>query len=323
MVTKLLPLLAIVFTTASFASGAVSSSKWTVRTQPRILVNGSPVVFQVKPPKRLSSLSASWMGHEVFFDYNASNKTWYGFAGIGLNTRPAHYVLELRGTAADGTEASNHARLAVGAAKYRTIKITVARRFTEPDEEQLKRIKSEVSIKKDLLNRVDPDGQWSGRFRPPVSAPISGLFGTRRTLNGEVQSTHEGLDYAVPTGTPIAALNRGTVLLARPLYFEGNCVVLDHGQGLMSIYMHLSKIEVREGELVGKGKEIGLSGGTGRSTGPHLHVSVRWQGLYLNPATVMALILPSVPRAASTPPTKANAETSGRSGSHPSGPDSE
>jgi murein DD-endopeptidase MepM/ murein hydrolase activator NlpD len=90
----------------------------------------------------------------------------------------------------------------------------------------------------------------------------------------------------------VAALNRGTVLLARPLYFEGNCVVLDHGQGLLTIYMHLSKIEVKEGESVDRGEEIARSGGTGRSTGPHLHVAVRWQGFYLNPATMMSLKLP-------------------------------
>jgi murein DD-endopeptidase MepM/ murein hydrolase activator NlpD len=321
MGTKLFPLLAIFFITACFAATA-GASKWTVHTQPAVLVNGSPVLFQVKPPQRLSALSASWMGHEVFFDYNSSDKTWYGFAGISVLGGPAHYVLSLTGTAANGSHFATQARFAVRAAKYRTIKITVAKRFTEPDQQQLQQIKAEVGIKKDLLNRVDADGRWSGPFLPPVSAPVSGLFGTRRTLNGELKSIHEGLDYAVPTGTPVSALNRGTVLLARPLYFEGNCVVLDHGQGLMSIYMHLSKIEVQEGEPVETGRKIGLSGGTGRSTGPHLHVAVRWQGVYLNPATVLALRLPPLQRPALTPP-KAHAETSGRSGSHPSIPDSE
>jgi murein DD-endopeptidase MepM/ murein hydrolase activator NlpD len=96
----------------------------------------------------------------------------------------------------------------------------------------------------------------------------------------------------VPTGTPVNALNRGNVILARPLFFEGDCVVLDHGQGLMTIYMHLSKIEVKEGEQIDRGKELGLSGGTGRATGPHLHVAVRWQGIYLDPATLLKLNLP-------------------------------
>ncbi len=125
-----------------------------------------------------------------------------------------------------------------------------------------------------------------------MNATISDVFGTRRTFNGKVQSMHQGLDYAVPSGTPVLALNTGTVLLARPLYFEGNCVVLDHGQGLLTLYLHLSEFKVKEGDRVEGGQELGLSGGTGRATGPHLHIAVRWQGIYLNPATLMKLKLP-------------------------------
>ncbi len=103
---------------------------------------------------------------------------------------------------------------------------------------------------------------------------------------------HQGLDYAVPTGTPVSAANAGTVLLAGDLYFEGNCVVLDHGQGLLTLYLHLSELSVKQGERVVRGQQIGLSGGTGRATGPHLHLAVRWQGVYLNPSTLLTLKLP-------------------------------
>ena len=82
-----------------------------------------------------------------------------------------------------------------------------------------------------------------GKFQPPVNARVSDVFGTRRTFNGKVRSTHQGLDYSVPPGTPVSALNGGTILLARPLFFEGNCVVLDHGQGLLTLYLHLSEIQ--------------------------------------------------------------------------------
>jgi murein DD-endopeptidase MepM/ murein hydrolase activator NlpD len=82
------------------------------------------------------------------------------------------------------------------------------------------------------------------------------------------------------------------VLLARDLFYEGNCVVLDHGQGLLTLYMHLSEFKVHEGDKVERGQLLGLSGGTGRATGPHLHVAVRWQGVYLDPATLLALQLP-------------------------------
>jgi murein DD-endopeptidase MepM/ murein hydrolase activator NlpD len=168
----------------------------------------------------------------------------------------------------------------------------VAKRFTEPSKEQLERIQQDKTVKQDVFHHTDPEREWSGAFRAPVDAKVSDVFGTRRTFNGKVQSMHQGLDFAVPTGTPISAANSGTILLAGPLYFEGNCVVIDHGQGLLTLYLHMSEIKVKQGEKVKRGDEIGLSGGTGRATGPHLHLAVRWQGVYLNPATLMALKLP-------------------------------
>jgi murein DD-endopeptidase MepM/ murein hydrolase activator NlpD len=125
-----------------------------------------------------------------------------------------------------------------------------------------------------------------------VKAQISDVFGVQRVFNGSVQSTHQGLDFRVPAGTPVAAVNRGRVLLARPLFFEGNCIVIDHGQGLLTLYLHLSKFLVNEGDTVEKGQPIGASGGTGRATGPHLHLAVRWQGVYLDPQTLLALRMP-------------------------------
>src|SRR5207237_5100781 len=154
-------------------------------------------------------------------------------------------------------------KVPVRAPKYPSIAVTVAKKFTEPSPEQLQQIKQDQAVKQENFRSVDPEREWSGRFRPPVNATISDVFGTRRTFNGKVQSMHQGLDYAVPSGTPVLALNTGTVLLARPLYFEGNCVVLDHGQGLLTLYLHLSEIKVKEGDRVEGGQELGLSGGTG------------------------------------------------------------
>jgi len=270
----------------------VTAADWPVRWQPLTLVNGAPVLFRVTPPVPLNTLCGEWLGRQVFFSQSGVSRTWYGIAGVSLDTRPGRYVLNLEGITAGGKPVSFQKLLVVHSAHYRRIAVKVARQFTEPSAEQLHEIGQDKNVKHDIFARIDPERAWAGLFRPPVKAQVSGVFGTRRTFNGQVQSTHQGLDYAVPVGTPVAALNRGTVLLARPLYFEGNCVVLDHGQGLLTIYMHLSTIEVKEGESVHRGEEIGLSGGTGRSTGPHLHVAVRWQGFYLNPATMMKLKLP-------------------------------
>jgi len=271
---------------------APSHNAWSVRCQPAIIVNGAPVLFLVNPSARLATLSGTWLDHEVSFGFDKITKKWFGLAGASLETHPGTYTLALKATMASGREVSFQRKVTVRSAKYPSIAVTVAKKFTEPSPEQLRQINQDQAVKQENFRSVDPEREWSGRFRPPVNAAISDVFGTRRTFNGKVQSMHQGLDYAVPSGTPVSALNAGTVLLARPLYFEGNCVVLDHGQGLLTLYLHLSEFKVKEGERVERGQEIGLSGGTGRATGPHLHVAVRWQGIYLNPATLMKLKLP-------------------------------
>jgi murein DD-endopeptidase MepM/ murein hydrolase activator NlpD len=271
---------------------------WTVRAQPTRLVNGGPVLFQVKPPARLQSLSGTWLEHELSFSFDPASKTWFALAGVSLETVAGSYPIELTGQTMPekmpGTEISFTRTFAVARGKYpRTeVKLNVESKFTEPNPEQQKQIEEGVEVKKDYLNRVTPEREWSGEFTAPAEAEISDVFGAERVFNGKTQSTHFGLDFRVPTGTPVAAMNDGTVLLARPLYFEGNFVVLDHGQGLLTLYLHLSEFKVKEGDQVKRGQIIGLSGGTGRATGPHLHVAVRWQGTYLDPASLMRLRLP-------------------------------
>jgi murein DD-endopeptidase MepM/ murein hydrolase activator NlpD len=90
----------------------------------------------------------------------------------------------------------------------------------------------------------------------------------------------------------VHSVNDGTVILAQPLYFEGGFVAIDHGQGLMSLYLHLSEFKVKHGDQVKTGQLIALSGGSGRATGPHLHLAIRWQSVYLNPATLLNLVIP-------------------------------
>jgi len=275
-----------------------SAATWTVRAQPARLVNGGPALFQVKPPARLESLSGTWLGHELFFSFDPASKTWFALAGVSLETVAGTYPIELTGQTVAG-EASHEKisftrKFAVARGKYPKLpgKLSVAGKFTEPSPEQQKEIEEGVEVKKDYLSRVTPEREWSGEFTAPAEADISDVFGAERVFNGKTQSTHFGLDFRVPSGTPVAAMNAGTVLLARPLYFEGNFVVLDHGQGLLTLYLHLSEFKVKEGDQVKRGQIIGLSGGTGRATGPHLHVAVRWQGTYLDPASLMRLRLP-------------------------------
>jgi murein DD-endopeptidase MepM/ murein hydrolase activator NlpD len=276
----------------SATSFAQSAPRWALRYQPARVVNGTPVLFQITTPKPARSLSAKWLDHEVSFSFDADQKAWFGLAGASLETKPGTYPIELRAETTSGQALTYKQGIKVLRQRYPKVTLTVPGRYTAPDPEQLRIIERDKEVKAEAFKALTAEREWKGSFQRPVTAEISDVFGVQRIFNGAVQSTHQGLDFRVPTGTPVSAVNGGTVILARPLYFEGNCVVIDHGQGLLTLYLHLSEMRVKEGERVAKGQPIGLSGGTGRATGPHLHLAVRWQGVYLNPAGLLSLQLP-------------------------------
>jgi murein DD-endopeptidase MepM/ murein hydrolase activator NlpD len=286
--------LALNFFAAVVAVGQTASVGRTtqVKWQPAKLVNGSPVLFQVTAPPKVQSVSASWLGHDVVFFRPAAGKTWYALAGVPVETAQGRYDLIVKETFDSGRLTEIRVSVKVASAAYPKIQIKVAKQFTEPGPEQVHEIAADKDVKQKTFATETPQRSWMGPFLSPVSAPISDVFGTARVINQEVKSRHLGLDYGVPTGTPVQAINHGTVLLARSLFFEGNCVVLDHGQGLLSLYLHLSEFRVKEGDIVDPGQVIGLSGGTGRATGPHLHLAIRWQGVYLDPAILLKMRLP-------------------------------
>src|SRR5262249_57727184 len=128
--------------------------------------------------------------------------------GVSLETKPGTYPLGLQGTATNGKQVSFRQMIAVKKGKYRRIAVTVPKRFTEPNPEQVKEINDENALKQSLFAHIDPERDWSGNFLPPVKAQISDVFGTTRTINGKESRVHRGLDYAVSTGTPVAAWNR-------------------------------------------------------------------------------------------------------------------
>jgi murein DD-endopeptidase MepM/ murein hydrolase activator NlpD len=278
------------------ASPRIAASRITktpgVSWQPAKLVPGSPVLFRVPPSASVQDVSAQWFGHEVTFFRQAGTSAWYGLAAIPLGTSPGIYELVLHERLASGNSIEVHKKVRIRRALYPKIAAKVAKQFTEPSPDQLKEISTDKEVKQQTFASKNPQKLWDETFVAPVSASISDVFGTERVFNKEVLSRHQGLDYAVPAGTPVGAINRGTVLLARSLYFEGNCVIIEHGQGLLSLYLHLSEFRVKEGDEVQPHQIIGLSGGSGRATGPHLHLAVRWQGVYLDPATLLRLQIP-------------------------------
>lgn len=126
---------------------------------------------------------------------------------------------------------------------------------------------------------------WQEAFAWPAHGRISGVYGSQRILGGVPKSPHNGLDVAAPPGTPVVAPASGVVRLAHgPFLLEGNLVMLDHGHGLVSAFLHLSRIDVRPGQPVRRGEQLGLVGMTGRATGPHLHWALSWRAERLDPA---------------------------------------
>jgi murein DD-endopeptidase MepM/ murein hydrolase activator NlpD len=278
---------------AQGAAPAKAPARWTLTYKPARIVNGTPVLFRATTPKPARALSAQWLDHEIAFTFDPSQKVWFGLAGASLETKPGMYPIELHAEMNLGPALTYKQGIRVQKQRYpKVIVLKVPGRYTAPDPEQLKVIEHDKQVKAEAFKTVTPEREWKGSFQRPVTADISDVFGVQRVFNGAVQSTHQGLDFRVPTGTPVSAVNGGTVILAQSLYFEGNCIVIDHGQGLLTVYLHLSEMSVKEGEHVAKGQPIALSGGTGRATGPHLHLAVRWQGIYLNPAGLLALPLP-------------------------------
>ena len=252
-------------------------------------------MFRVEVKTPPSRLEAKWQERNLSFFPSGDRHVWYALAGVDVEANPRTYNLELAATLPDGRVVRAVREVHVLAAAYKTVRLTVPDRFVEPDPEALKQIESDKERKKVAFSHQTETAEWTGSFHPPVTTTVSEPFGTRRTLNGKLATIHRGLDYHAKEGTPVRASNAGTVVLAAKLYYEGNCVIVDHGLQFMTLYMHLSQIEVSEGEKLKAGQEIGLSGATGRVTGPHLHVAVRWQGAYLDPAQLWQLALPSRP----------------------------
>jgi murein DD-endopeptidase MepM/ murein hydrolase activator NlpD len=267
----------------------------TVTVTPALVVAGSPEVIRVTAPRDVR-VEGDWDGHALAFFPGRTTDVWYALAGMDVERAPGpstvastiHVIIHRHGH--DNAEEVRET-IAIHPAHYRTTSLTVAPKFVEPGPEEMKRIAAESEIKKKVFATTADGPLWSGDFAAPVTARATDSFGTRRMLNGKLAAVHKGMDFRAAMGTVVRAGNAGTVVLAQPLYYEGNCVIVDHGLGLMSLYMHLSRIDVKPEQHVAKGQRLGLSGATGRVTGPHLHWAIRWQGAMLDPAKVLRLKL--------------------------------
>lgn len=277
---------------AAALNAQAQSSRVTL--SPAAVVAGAPELIQISAPGA-AGVTGDWAGNQLTFFRAARSGKWIALAGVDVGANPGPSNLHIVVHARNGATNELTQAVEILPAHYRTTTLTVAPRFVAPDSDQLKTIQAERALKDKVFSESAPDPLWRGSFRPPVRAIATDSFGTRRTFNGTLASIHKGMDYRARTGTVVRASNDGVVVLARKLYYEGNIVVIDHGLGLYTMSMHLSRIEVHEGQRVTSGEKIGLSGATGRVTGPHLHWAVRWGDAYLDPAKLLKMNLARFP----------------------------
>jgi hypothetical protein len=282
----LLPFLALA-AASSHLQGQPQSPAITVT--PAFVEAGSPELIRVTALAG-AKIEGQWQGHALQFFPGHNGLAWYALAGVDVEAPAGPSTLKI------SIRLHNNLReltssITIHPAHYRTTSITVEPKFVEPGPEEQKQIEADRKTKEKAFAESANQPLWSGSFLAPVKAQPTDSFGTRRTFNGKLASIHKGTDFRAHMGTPVHAGNSGTVILAQPLYYEGNCVMIDHGLGLISISMHLSRIEVKPGQHVEKGQLLGLSGATGRVTGPHLHWAIRWQGAMLDPAKLLRMNL--------------------------------
>lgn len=201
---------------------------------------------------------------------------WIALVGIPLDTQEGTHQLQLSG--------SKPIAFDVAPKQYRTQRITIRdRNKVDPDDESSERIIRELAIQKRLKTQYSSTNA-NVDFIKPVPGQDTGRFGLRRIMNGQSRNPHSGMDIAAAAGTPVQATAAGRVLHTDDFFFSGNVVYVDHGAGVISMYAHLSKINVNIGDEVRQGDIIGEVGSTGRATGPHLHWSVYLNGTAVDPA---------------------------------------
>ncbi len=265
--------------------------KPAVSLTPAVVEAGSPELIVISAPN-VKSMSGEWLGHKI--EFFQRGEKWIALTGVDVEGALGLSTLRLSAQLDSGDRRDLSKTIEIHPAHYRTGALTVPPKFVEPGPEEQKEIAADAAIKTKAFASSAHEPLWLASFRAPVLSPPTDSFGTRRMFNGKLASIHKGMDFRAPMGTVVRASNGGIVVLAQHLYYEGNCVIIDHGLGLYTISMHFSRIDVHEGQHVAAGDRLGLSGATGRVTGPHLHWAVRWEGAYLDPAKLLKLNLNTI-----------------------------
>ncbi|MGB0866129.1 MAG: peptidoglycan DD-metalloendopeptidase family protein [Granulosicoccaceae bacterium] len=234
---------------------------------------GGVAVLPLDIPREAPRPEASYNGRPVFTYAHLDG--WYAYVGVSLKAKLGTHHLLING---------EKTPFSVADKAYETQSLTIKnKRKVNPNPEDVKRISAEYG-RKLAAKRTFSEQLLGADFIEPTPGPRSSSFGLRRIFNGQPRNPHSGMDIAAPTGQAIVAPADGIVREVGDFFFSGNLVYLDHGQGLVSLYAHLSKTDVAVGDRVKQGQKIGEVGATGRVTGPHLHWSVGLNGEWVDPA---------------------------------------
>jgi murein DD-endopeptidase MepM/ murein hydrolase activator NlpD len=267
-------------------SAQVPAAALAVTTHARAIAPGEVVRLDIHSGIDLERLGVALPWHPVIA-FRTAPREWRALVGIDLGVAPGEYEARLDGITAGGEHVFATEAIHVEAKEFPTRNLRVAPKFVTPPASAGVRIDRERLLLGRLFRVNAPEPRWTEPFVVPIAGAMVSGFGVRSVFNNEPRAPHGGADFASPEGTPVAAPDAGAVVLVQDLYYTGNTVVIDHGIGLQSLFAHLSRTDVREGDVVARGQVVGAVGATGRATGPHLHWAVRLNGAHVDPLSLI------------------------------------
>ncbi len=254
----------------------------------RAVAPGEVVLVDVSAPTPLREVTGDWLGQSIVFA-PIGHGLWQGLAAIDVGAAAGRRTLVIHATTTAGGPLTREYPLTIAKRTFPARRITVAPEFVNPPPEARPRIEKERLLTEAVFANVTPKRLWNSPFTVPVPGLATSSFGRRSIINGEPRGQHTGTDFQAATGTPVVAPNDGKVVLVADLYFAGRTIIIDHGTGVYSYLAHLSECDVSEGATVTRGQRIGLSGSSGRVTGPHLHWTMRIGSARVDPLALVTL----------------------------------